>query len=76
MNSEETVSQQVADCGIADNLSLNMDFTEDELFKPTDNSPLDSIHDNIGKMRYQSERQTSIEKIVNDVLIPPLSESS
>lgn len=66
-------------------LSLNMDFTdEDELLyksinqseQTNDNSSLDSI-DNMNKMRYhQSERQTSIEKIVNDVLIPPLSESS
>mmetsp|Transcript_61335 Transcript_61335/g.55331 ORF Transcript_61335/g.55331 Transcript_61335/m.55331 type:complete len:608 (-) Transcript_61335:22-1845(-) len=64
-------------------LSLNMEFTDDELlYKPingssetNDNSSLDSI-DNISKMRYQSEKQTSIEKIVNDVLIPPLSESN
>lgn len=64
-------------------LSLNMEFTDDELlYKPingsspqNDNSSLDSM-DNISKMRYQSEKQTSIEKIVNDVLIPPLSESS
>ena len=62
-------------------LSLNMEFTDDELLpingssQTNDNSSLDSI-DNISKIRYQSEKQTSIEKIVNDVLIPPLSESS
>ena len=62
-------------------LSLNMEFTDDELLpingssQTNDNSSLVSI-DNISKIRYQSEKQTSIEKIVNDVLIPPLSESS
>eukprot|EP01084_Bolivina_argentea_P119217 211402_1 len=81
---EEEVQQGGDSNNTEDRLSLNIEFTDDELLynnqinqssPANDNSSLDSI-DNMGKMRYQSERQTSIEKIVNDVLIPPLSDSS
>ena len=55
-----------------DVLSNNIDLDTMDIGFATNNDPIG----NIGTMRYQTERQTSIEKIVNDVLVPPLSDSS
>ena len=81
-NSTDSMNPSEDNNNTEQTLSLNMEFTDDEYYKPingssqqNDNSSLDSM-DQISKMRYNSEKQTSIEKIVNDVLIPPLSESS